>query len=120
MGTAGTVTINNAGTGVQANALTFNTTGYSITSAAAGDVLTLAGTSPTVTVTGAALVDTINSTLAGTAGFAKSGAGTLVLSADNLATLNGPVAVDQGRLTLTNLNGLGAEQQQSPPRGRWS
>src|SRR5213082_4013130 len=55
----GAVTITTAG-GVSADGLTFNTTGYSV----GGDVLTLTGTAPTVTV-GAGLTATVNSVVAG-------------------------------------------------------
>jgi autotransporter-associated beta strand protein len=41
-------------------------------------------------------------------GFTKTGGGTLVLGGDNLATLSGAVALNQGKTTLTNLNALGA------------
>lgn len=84
-GTAGTVTL---GTPITANALIFNTTGYTLS----GGTLTLAGTTPTITVnTG---TDTIGSVIAGTAGLTKSGAGTLLLSGAN--TFSGGITVNTG------------------------
>jgi hypothetical protein len=67
-GTAGVVTINNSGMGVIANGLTFNTGGYVINSATPTDVLNLAGTTPTITVTTAGNIDTIGASITGTSG----------------------------------------------------
>src|SRR4030095_3848330 len=79
-GTAGTVTINNAGTGVQANSLIFNVSGYTINSATPGDVLALVGTTPTITVTNALDTATISAALAPNAStLSFGGAGTLTL-----------------------------------------
>ncbi|MHA3773695.1 autotransporter-associated beta strand repeat-containing protein [Verrucomicrobiota bacterium sgz303538] len=108
-GTPGRVTINNGALGVQANALSFDVGGYLIDSASVSDVLALGGTSPTVTITNAADSATINATLSGTSGFTKSGLGTLILGADNFLSLSGPVALNQGLISLTNLNGLGVD-----------
>ncbi|HEX7262228.1 MAG TPA: autotransporter-associated beta strand repeat-containing protein, partial [Luteolibacter sp.] len=89
-GTAGTVSLTS---GVFANALTFNTTGYTISGA---NTLTLAGTTPTVT-TGSGVTATISSIVAGTNGLTKEGAGTLTLS--GLNTFTGVVNVNAGILT---------------------
>lgn len=89
-GTAGTVTIS---TGVAANNLTFNTTGYTIT----GGTLTLNGTTPTVT-TATGVTATISSAVAGTAGLTKAGAGTLVLSATSSYT--GATLINEGKLEM--------------------
>ncbi|WNL44325.1 autotransporter outer membrane beta-barrel domain-containing protein [Dyella sp. BiH032] len=93
-GTAGTVTL---GAPITANALTFNTAGYTLT----GGTLALAGTTPTIT--GAA---TINSVIAGSAGLSKAGGGTLVLSGTN--TFSGGVNVNGGSLSITTDGALGA------------
>jgi len=90
-GTAGTVTI--AG-GVTANDLTFNTTGYTLS----GSTLTLnGGTTPTLTIgSGSA---TISSIVAGSSGLAKSGTGTVTLSAA-ANTYTGATAVNAGALVI--------------------
>ena len=66
----------------------------------AGNTLTLAGTTPTITVNalGTGAATTISASLAGTAGFAKAGAGTLVLSSAN--ALTGPLNLNVGVLQL--------------------
>ena len=97
-GLAGTVTL---GTGITANALTFNSSGYVIT----GNTLTLAGTTPTITV-GAGLTDTISSILGGgTASLVVAGGGTLTLSAVN--TFTGGTTVNGSTLNLTVGGGSG-------------
>src|SRR4249919_1623904 len=97
-GTAGTVTI--APAGVTAHNLTFNTTGYTVS----GGTLTLGGSTPTISVTGSA---TVSSVVAGTAGLAKDGAGTLALSGtdafDTTRIDGGTLAVDAGA-TLASHN----------------
>ncbi|BCT92893.1 hypothetical protein LYSHEL_19170 [Lysobacter helvus] len=95
-GAAGTVTI--AAGGVTARNLTFNTTVYTIT----GGVLTLGGTTPTIST---ATTSNITSVIAGTAGMAKSGTGTLQLNAAN--TYTGVTQVQQGTLALNNAQALG-------------
>ena len=95
-GTAGTVTL---GTPITANALTFNTTGYTLS----GGTLTLAGTTPTITVNSG--TDTISSVIAGTAGLTKSGAGTLSLSGAN--TFSGGITVNTGTLNVSDDAALG-------------
>jgi len=71
------------------------------------NTLTLAGTTPTITVNplGTGMV-TISSIVAGTAGLTKSGVGTLVLSGAN--TLTGGLTISQGILRTTSANGFGA------------
>ncbi|MEI8376441.1 MAG: autotransporter-associated beta strand repeat-containing protein [Planctomycetota bacterium] len=79
-GSAGTVSVDAAG--VTAHNLTFNTSGYLVSSS----TLTLNGTSPTIT-TSAGFTSTINSAILSTAGMAVEGGGTLNLG--GLATLSG-------------------------------
>ncbi|NII55029.1 autotransporter-associated beta strand repeat-containing protein [Luteibacter sp. SG786] len=93
-GTAGTVTL---GAPVTANALTFNTVGYTLT----GGTLTLAGTTPTITGAGA-----ISSVIAGTAGLTKAGTGTLTLSGAN--TFSGGINVNGSSLVVNGDAALGA------------
>lgn len=94
-GTAGTVSL--AAGGVTASGLQFETSGYTIES----DTLTLAGTSPLISVsTGTA---TITSVLGGSGGFEKTGSGTLVLGSAN--TSSGPVSVSAGTLAVKNTSG---------------
>ena len=94
-GTAGTVSL--AAGGVTASGLQFETSGYTIQS----DTLTLAGTSPLISVsTGTA---TITSVLGGSGGFEKTGSGTLVLGSAN--TSSGPVSVSAGTLAVKNTSG---------------
>lgn len=89
-GTAGTVDV--SGTVVPSN-IRFVTTGYNLT----GGTINLTAASPTITVnTGTA---TIGSTINGSNGFAKSGTGTLILTAAN--TYSGSTNIDAGRLTLS-------------------
>ena len=89
-GTAGIVTL---GSTITANALTFNTTGYSVTAS----TLTLGGPSPALSSsTGSS---SIASTLAGTGGFTKTGAGTVIINpATGNNTITGAVTVSQGEL----------------------
>lgn len=96
-GTAGTVSL---GAAITAGGLTFNTTGYTVT----GNTLTLAGTTPTVTVTSAGDSATISSVIAGSTGLTKAGAGTLVLGADN--TYTGGTTIGAGTLQFSNANQL--------------
>jgi fibronectin-binding autotransporter adhesin len=102
-GTAGTVTIN-TGTGVTANKLTFNSDGYSINGNVAADVLTLAGTTPTVTVTTAGQTATVNALISGTAGLTKAGAGTLFLNGANSYT--GTTELSSGTLVVGHVDAL--------------
>ncbi|MFO1489361.1 MAG: autotransporter-associated beta strand repeat-containing protein [Kiritimatiellia bacterium] len=91
-GTAGTVTLT---TGITVNDLTFNLDGYSIL----GNILTLNGTTPTLTV-GAGLGATLGSSVAGSAGLTKAGAGTLTLNALN-NPYTGATTVGAGTLALS-------------------
>ncbi len=102
-GGAGTVTISNAGAGVVANGLTFNTTGYNIVSSIPTDVLTLAGATPTIGVTTLGDSANIDSIVAGTNGLRKTGAGTLVLTGAN--TFTGGIQVASGTLSATVTSG---------------
>jgi fibronectin-binding autotransporter adhesin len=95
-GTAGTVTLAEA---ITAADLTFTTAGYTIT----GNTLTLSGTPAIATGTG--ISATIASTLDGTSGFTKTGAGTLTLSAAN--SISGAAAVSAGRIVLGSNTALG-------------
>lgn len=99
-GTGGAVTI--ATGGVTANALTFNATGYALSGAA----LTLAGSTPTVTVTNGSESATISSVITGAAGLVKSGAGTLTLSGAN--TYTGGTIVSAGKLVAGSATAFGA------------
>ena len=99
-GTAGTVSI--AAAGVTASGLTFDVTGYTIQS----NTLTLAGNTPTVSVTTAAHSATISSTLAGSTGLTKSGAGTLNITGTNSANI-GATSVTAGTLNV-GVSGTGS------------
>lgn len=115
-GTAGTVTIN-TGTGVTANRLTFNSTDYVINSNVGADVLTLSGTTPTVSV-GTAFSATIDAIIAGSAGLTKDGAGTLVLNGANSYT--GTTLLSGGTLVVGHVDALsGALQSTVNVSGRF-
>lgn len=89
-GTGETVTLTEA---ISANGLTFNSNNYIIS----GNTLTLGGATPTATVTTSGHTATINSTVAGTAGLTKTGAGTLILT--NAAnSYTGTTTVNGGEL----------------------
>ena len=84
------------GSNVTAHNLSFGATpSYTLT----GNTITLAGVAPTIDVLGN---QTINSLLAGTAGFIKTGAGTLTLTGGNNSPtgnpLRGPIFVNAGTL----------------------
>ena len=89
-GTAGTVHIS----GVTANDLAFNTTGYILSGA---NTLTLNGTTPTIT-TGPGISATISAMISGSSGLTKAGAGTLTLSGAN--TYAGVTTVNAGTLVV--------------------
>jgi fibronectin-binding autotransporter adhesin len=101
------------GTGITVGNLTNNTSGanqYTIGTSA--QTLTLAGTTPTVSVAGSMQ---INSMIAGTAGLTKTGSGTLWLNASNsfsggLVIKNGTLAVttNPGKTATLGGNGTGA------------
>jgi autotransporter-associated beta strand protein len=104
-GTPGVVTLNNGGATTTANGLTFNVSGYTLSSNVAGDTLTLAGTTPTIT-TGGGAVARINTVLAG-AGPNFAGNGTIILSAAN--TFTGPATIGAGATVVLNAPaGLGS------------
>ena len=67
----------------------------------AGNILTLAGTTPTITVNalGDTKTATISAVVAGSAGLTKSGTGTLTLSAAN--TYSGATTVSDGTLQVS-------------------
>ena len=97
-GTVGTVTL---GAPVTVGGLTFETTGYVLS----GNILTLAGITPTVT-TNPSVAVTINSVLAGTAGLSKAGTGALTLTGAN--SFSGDVFLNAGTLALSGDAALGA------------
>ena len=92
-------TINTGATGVTANCPTFAVSGYTIQSAVAADVLTLAGTAPAITVASAGDSATIQSIVAGTAGLTKAGVGTLTLLGAN--TFASGLTVNSGLVAFT-------------------
>ncbi|BCU77630.1 autotransporter-associated beta strand repeat-containing protein [Luteolibacter sp. LG18] len=94
-GAAGTVTLTTA----TAGGLTFSTTGYTI----ASGTLTLAG-SPVINT--GSLNATVNSVLAGSGGFTKSGTGSLTLGGSN--TVTGAVSIGGGTVVANHLSALGA------------
>ncbi|SHO67424.1 autotransporter-associated beta strand repeat-containing protein, partial [Pseudoxanthobacter soli DSM 19599] len=103
-GTAGTVTIDTSNGAVGAKSLKFLTSGYTI----GGGVLTLANGSatPAVNVDGAGTTATISSSISGSDGLEKTGAGTLVLSGAN--TYTGGTTVTDGTLQLGDATGVGS------------
>lgn len=97
-GTAGTLTLQAP---VTASSLTFNVPGggsYILT----GSTLTISGGSVVVNASTAA----IQSVLAGTAGLAKTGAGTLTLSGASGNTYSGLTTVSDGTLAMAKTSGL--------------
>ncbi len=92
-GTAGTVSL--AAAGVTASGLTFDVSGYTIQS----NTLTLAGATPSIRVTTAAHSATISSTLAGSTGLTKSGAGILNITGTNSSNI-GATSVTDGTLNV--------------------
>jgi autotransporter-associated beta strand protein len=104
-GTAGTVTLTN----VTANALTFNTTGYTL----ASGTLTLNGTTPTISA-GPGIAATIGAIVAGNSGLAKTGAGTLTLTGANTYTGATTMAAG-GTLAISSDANLGTAQPAATP-----
>ncbi len=97
-GTAGSLTVG----AVTANGILFETPfagNYTLT----GGTITLGGTAPTLTANANA---TIASTLTGTAGFTKAGAGTLTLTGNN-TTLTGPIILNAGTLSVVDSTATG-------------
>ncbi|MES2708115.1 MAG: autotransporter-associated beta strand repeat-containing protein [Verrucomicrobiota bacterium] len=76
-------------------------------SSASSSVLTLAGTTPTITVNalGTSKTATISTTVAGTAGLTKDGIGTLILTGAN--TYSGVTAITAGNLQVGNASTTG-------------
>ncbi|MFD0894849.1 autotransporter-associated beta strand repeat-containing protein [Luteolibacter ambystomatis] len=101
-GTAGTVTLTEP---ITTGGITFSTASYIVT----GNTLTFGAATNTVTNAGAA---TISSSIAGTTGFTKAGAGTLTLgggSGDtNANTESGKITASAGSLTLSKAAGTDA------------
>jgi autotransporter-associated beta strand protein len=89
-GTAGTVSLS---TGIKVNRLLFHTTGYTLQN----NTLTLNGVAPTITLA-SNVTTTISSTIAGSAGLRKEGAGLLILSGAN--TYTGGTTVSEGTLRV--------------------
>ncbi len=79
--------------GVTANDITFNTTGYTL----AGTTLTLNGTTPSLNA-GPGIAATIGAPLAGADGLTKTGAGTITLA--GASSYVGPTTISEGTLTL--------------------
>jgi len=73
----------------------------------AGNILTLAGGTPTITVNalGTGKNATISAVIGGSAGLTKNGAGTLVLTGNN--TYSGTTALSAGVIQITDPNALG-------------
>lgn len=89
-GTAGLVTV---ASGITVNDMVFQTSGYQL----GGTSLALTGASPTITVATGASVS-LAPILTGTQGLAKSGNGTLTLSAAH--TFSGPLTINAGSLVI--------------------
>lgn len=111
-GFAGTVTI---GAPIVVHNMTFEDdtvaplvqTNYVINSSGAGNTLTLAGSTPTITILGDTNDSvTINAVIAGSAGLTKEGAGILRLNGAN--TFTGTVDVNNGQLIVNGNAALGA------------
>jgi autotransporter-associated beta strand protein len=102
--TAGTVTV--SGTVETREGLTFEATGYTLTSG----TITLAGaTAANNTITVNTGTTTINSALAGASGLTKAGSSTLTLSAAN--TYTGTTTVNSGTLQANAANAAGSTSQ---------
>ncbi len=105
----GTATLNyaNGTIGIAAGGVTVNSIVYgtaqttAINLGTAGNALTLAGTTPTITVNNLSATHTIISPIAGSAGLTKAGNGILVLSGTN--TYTGGTSVNAGTLGFRNL-----------------
>lgn len=103
---AGTITVG----GVTANGITFNAAGSGNYTLSSGTI-TLAGSTPTITVN-ASGTTTLTSRLAGSAGFTKTGAGTLRLGTNNNYT--GTTTVTEGMVQVTSRdNTLGTANGQN-------
>jgi len=95
------LTFGDTGTGTAAGWILDN-------NSSATNILTLAGTTPTITVNalGTGKNVTISAVIAGSAGLTKAGAGTLILGAVN--TLSGTLAVNAGELRLSGTGSIGS------------
>ena len=102
-GTAGTVTLVEP---ITAGGLTFNASDYTITAG----TLTLGApagtTSPVIAVNGIDSRATIGSILAGSSGFTKTGAGSLLLT-NSSNSFGGDIAIKDGVLIITDVGQLG-------------
>ncbi len=106
-GTAGTVTIG-SGLAIQANGITFGTTGYVIAGASGSTINLSVGsgaTNSTPNITSSVASATISATLTGSSGLVKGGSGTLTLS--GLNTYTGNTTVNGGVLSVNTLGGTG-------------
>lgn len=83
-----------------------NSAGNGFDRTISGNVLTLAGTTPTLSVTQSDRTLTIGSEIAGTEGLTKAGVGTLILSSAN--TYTGGTSITAGTLKLSGSGSLGA------------
>jgi autotransporter-associated beta strand protein len=99
-GTSGGAVTIDAGGVAAANGIDFDVDGYSLS----GGVLTLGGSSSTISVATAATAS-INAAIAGSNGLTKTSAGTLVLGGEN--TFNGNVTVSGGTLQIASDSALG-------------
>ena len=95
--TSGTSAISLNNTGITANSLTFNGTGYTVQTGNA-TTLTLVGSSASITTNADA---TISAVLAGTAG-PNLKAGTSILTLSGTNTYTGATTINAGTLTLGN------------------
>ncbi|WP_114953406.1 autotransporter-associated beta strand repeat-containing protein [Sphingosinicella terrae] len=96
---AGTAGIVNLSVPITVHNITFDSANYTLT----GNTLTLAGTTPTITVNSG--TSTISSVIAGTQGLTKAGAGTISLTGVN--TFTGGVVVNAGGLSVDSDAALG-------------
>ncbi len=91
--------------GINAAGIEFDTNGYVLNAAAAGNTLALSGSGPIIQVTNAADTATVNVALGGSTGFIKTGAGTLVLGGTN--SYGGTTSVNAGTLSISSDANLG-------------
>jgi fibronectin-binding autotransporter adhesin len=106
-GTAGAVTIL-SGLTVNANAVNFTTSGYTIQQGNASSFLNLDGTTPTITTSLLATgVATISAKISGSAGLTKTGTGILSLGGAN--TYTGTTTVAGGILRALDGTGLNSQ-----------
>lgn len=99
-GTAGTVTV--ASTGLTVSGMTFNVGGYTVSSSAPANVLTLAAS--TLINTGANSA-TIEAVLGGSTNLTKSGSGTLTLAGGSANTMTSTFTVADGAVSLKKTAG---------------